>query len=128
MEKPSLRMITIFPNSYYTIRPGIEVPRIVVEEIDHAPELEEIKKQLEFKSGQLIETIPYFTTLLSEPCIAFCDEEGKLKGLHYNAIATALWDLACRKDGVLEPGRPLRDYLVGAVIIIAGDKELLRNL
>ena len=128
MEKPSLKMITIFPNSYYVIRPGIEVPRIVIKEINHTPKLKEIREALEFKDDQLLEVVPYFLTLLGDPCVAFCDEEGKLKGAQYNPIATALWDLACRREGVLQKGQPLNDFLAGPVIIIAGDPALLRNM
>lgn len=71
-------------------------------------------------NGGLIQLVPYFSRYDGKDCVAFCNEEGKLNHLPLNASATALW--AAQLDV------PLVDYLVGPVVIISGDAELLRRL
>jgi hypothetical protein len=78
--------------------------------------------------GGYIELVPGFTRYMGKPCVAFCDEEGKLNGLPYNVRASELWygqmaDTFCSKD----TGWPL-DVLVGPVVIVTGDAELMEEL
>ena len=69
--------------------------------------------------GGYIETVPYFNTYKGEPCFAFCDEEGKLKGKAVNANATRLWyDIL---------GRVVGDFLVGDILIVQGE-DLINQL
>jgi hypothetical protein len=71
--------------------------------------------------GGWIEVVPYFTKLGDRPCIAFCNEEGKINGLRPNYIAQYLWENACPEiDGL--------DHLVGAIAIIVGPKEFLADM
>jgi hypothetical protein len=90
--------------------------------------------------GGYIEAVPGFNSICQDgravPCVAFCNEEGKLQGLPFNNSATALWDRALRRivgdDGGLmypnglsgDEGRPA-DVLVGPVIVLIGDDEFM---
>lgn len=72
-----------------------------------------------------IELIPYFETYKGKPCMAFCNEKGKLHGLPYNEPANLAWRVAFHKArGQL----PQPEYLVGPVVILTGDKEFLSAL
>lgn len=70
--------------------------------------------------GGSIETVPYWVRHKNKPCVAFCNEEGKLHGLKYNAIADTFW--------ALERSAHVYDHLVGDIIVICGDREFMRNL
>lgn len=86
--------------------------------VDRAPDYKMIKHGLD---GGSLEIVPYFSRYKGERCVAFCDEDGKNKGLPYNRIVTDLWfDMEPRAIGV--------DYLVGPIVIVSGDDDLLREL
>lgn len=87
---------------------------IVRTELTSPPGLEMLKKAV----GGWIECIPYFEKFEGKPCVAFCNEEGKLNDLPFNEVASALWFEA----GITN------DVLVGDVAIVTGDKKLLRSL
>jgi hypothetical protein len=91
-----------------TIRPDGST---VSQEIEAEPELQTLNDIV----GGYIELIHGFTTFGNEPCIAFCNEEGKLHGLPLNIPATLLWRQA---------GAATTDQLVGNVAIITGDAIL----
>lgn len=80
----------------------------------YAPKYEEMKAVID---GGYLETVPYFDTLLDKPCVAFCDEEGKLKGLRLNFRATRYLQAAMATFG----GAKLGDVLVGPVVIVCAD-------
>lgn len=88
-------------------------------EHDSAPDLDFLQQAV----GGFIETVPYFETItingITHPCVAFCNEEGKLENRPYNTIATQHWYHAMR--------RASNDYLVGSVIILYGDDEFMRS-
>jgi hypothetical protein len=65
--------------------------------------------------GGYIEIVPLFYTYNSHRCVAFCNEEGKLKGLPYNPVATALWHQQAKADEVL----------FGDVVVCYGDDEFM---
>lgn len=65
--------------------------------------------------GGYIEAVPYFNSYGGEPCVAFCNEEGKLDGLPVNEVATAAWGEVLAKHG------GLFDLLVGDIVIVTGD-------
>lgn len=77
--------------------------------------------------GGLIEAVPAFNTIEQggqvAPCVAFCNEEGKLEGQTLNVPATALWLAAQRRDGV-----SIDDVLLGQVVILTGDDEFMESL
>lgn len=78
-------------------------------------------EQLHAAVGGYIEMVPFFTTFEGNECVAFCNEEGKLEGLPPNIPAQILWQIAVR--------RVIRDdLLVGPIVVITGDEELLRAL
>lgn len=87
---------------------------VEVQPIDAEPELEVLQKIV----GGYIEVVPGFKLFEREPCIAFCNEEGKLQGLPYNATATVLWGLQMHR-------RP--DNIAGNVAIITG-ADILRAM
>jgi hypothetical protein len=68
--------------------------------------------------GGYIEEVPGFTKFHRKACVAFCNEEGKLKGLPVNSVATNLW----RKQ--TQAG----DFLVGNVVIVQGDDAFMESL
>lgn len=67
-----------------------------------------------------IELVPWFDTYEGEPCVAFCNEEGKLNDLPVNATATEAWHYSI--------GRPHTDVLVGDVVIFTGDQAFMASL
>lgn len=62
--------------------------------------------------GGLVQIIPLFNKFEGRPCVAMCDEEGKLKGYPTNTRATVEWAKAAGGTG--------GDYLVGPVVIVTG--------
>lgn len=74
--------------------------------------------------GGHIEGVPMFDSVpvggRVRRCVAFCNEEGKLKGLPVNIAATRLWWHAVGRD----PG----DMLVGNVAVVWGDEEFMGEL
>lgn len=68
--------------------------------------------------GGFIQECLYFTKLTHSGTayargVAYCDEEGRLRGLPHNAAATAAWCAAC------PAGDPGRMQLVGNVVFLA---------
>jgi len=94
-------------------------------QIEGPPQLEMLKGAI---GGGHLEVVPYLDTVgikgIVHKCIAFCDEEGKIKGLSFNRVANELWHLAqlARKRVVIS------DRLVGPVAIVYGDKEFMEEL
>ena len=75
---------------------------------------------LQVAVGGYLETVPAFDKYDGQDCVAFCNEEGKLRKLPFNSKATLLWDEAT--------GGAFDDILVGDVVIITGDDELLEAM
>jgi hypothetical protein len=78
--------------------------------------------------GGFIETVPYFHSFVPPgsnepvPCVAFCDEEGKLKDsprLGINHEATQLW---------IKAYPHCDDILIGPIVILWGDAAFMRSL
>jgi hypothetical protein len=68
-----------------------------------------------------IEIVPRFNKFGGRPCIAFCNEEGKMQGKLPNHLAQILWE-----ENV---GRIINeDQLVGNIVIIVADPAFLRNM
>jgi hypothetical protein len=88
---------------------------IVCTELTSTPNLKMLQKAV----GGYIETIPFFEKYEGKPCVAFCNEESKLKGLKPNHTATELWD---------KNGYSGYDHIVGDIAIITGDQDLLGAL
>jgi Domain of unknown function (DUF3846) len=82
--------------------------------ITEVPTLEFLQKEV----GGWLELIPRFNACVAGPCIAFMDEEGAMKDLPVNRIASDLW------KGCWDKAIPIR----GNVVVIAGDKEMLASL
>lgn len=84
--------------------------------------------------GGYLEPIPWFNTIgISVPgsghatlmnCVAFCDEEGKNKNKPLNECATDAWAKSVHRLGKGD----LKDYLVGNVVVLFGDKEFMEKL
>jgi hypothetical protein len=68
--------------------------------------------------GGFIQLVPGFTHYMNHPCIAYCNEEGKLYDLPVNKEATMAW-----RRCSFTP-----DILVGDVLIISGDREFMETL
>lgn len=99
---------------------------------DRAPTLEELKGAI---GGGYLEAVPGFDSVIYNDivmsCVALCDEDGKRKRLDLNAAASIAWDRALRRQGEtlvdLKTSRA-RDYLVGSVVVLFGDKEFMGSL
>ena len=85
--------------------------------LDRPVKLDDLKKAI---GGGLIEAVPYFNKYNGEPCVAFVDEEGKLKGFQPNPAAQALWQKIC--------SGAFRDQLVGRLAIVQGDDAFMETL
>jgi hypothetical protein len=98
-------------------RAGSERPE--VQELVAPPELEWLQGIV----GGYIEGIPHWDRIewcgASRPCIAFCNENGKLDGLPLNRTATREWYAIV---GIVP------DVLVGDVVVLFGDREFMREL
>lgn len=93
-------------------------------EITAEPPTEEIKAALD---GGWLELVPGFDSIEIAGtlwrCVAFCDEEGKLKQLELNQIATAFWQRALARNR-----KPFPDHLVGPVVVLAGNRAFMEAL
>lgn len=114
----------------FTYQPGRSTPD--AKPLDAAPTLEALQAGV----GGDIEHVPMFDTIQDDggathKCVCFCNEEGKLDGLPVNNLATVLWDRALKRSGhhglLQSNGRPA-DVLVGPIVVIIGDDELLEAL
>lgn len=80
--------------------------------------------------GGYIETVPYFDRIEVDgefrACVAFCDEEGKLKKFLVNPRANTAWikALTVRKKPFSKP----HDFLVGDIAVVYGDKQFMAAL
>lgn len=92
----------------YTITPDGKTTKT---ESESVPQYETISEAV----GGYIETVPHFDKYEGRPCVAFCNEEGKLDGLDPNPVAQQYWD---EQLGFYNP-----DYLVGPILIIAADTK-----
>lgn len=68
--------------------------------------------------GGPIEVIPKFTSWQGQPCIAICNEEGKMRNLPLNITATESWKFITETY----------DYLVGTVVVFQGSPEFLKSI
>lgn len=63
-----------------------------------------------------------------QPCIAFCDEDGKSKGRPYNETGSQLWAHALATNGTLEMQEGgvvwMTDLLVGPICLLIGAKAI----
>src|SRR5262245_34241587 len=106
-----------------TIQPYQSKP--AVRELTGEPPLETVKQAL---GGGWLEQVPGFTASVHGGqrmrCVALCDEDGKYKHLEVNNWATIAWDHALRASGhpglITSSGR-VADFLVGTVVVLAGD-------
>ena len=96
--------------------------------VDASPDLETLKDGI---GGGYLELVPGWKQIPFEngklqPCVAFCDEDGKRKQLPVNERATKLWFAMLQ----LETPRSqlFNDVLVGSVVILTGDEAFMRSL
>ena len=100
--------------------------RVEVTRFNREVTLDELKTAI---GGGYIEAVPHFRTIKIEgrlrPCWAICDEDGKLKNLPYNDMATAIWNEAFHR---LHGISTYPDYLVGDVAVLYGDRKFMEAL
>jgi len=104
---------------------AITDPPIIVE-LSAPPDAQMLHKAV----GGYLELVPWFNTIAGKRCVAFCDEEAKLKNRPPNRRATIIWQTALKAQGASlydESGNYL-DYLAGPVVVIFGDDELMESL
>jgi len=85
-------------------------------DLDKPPEL----KTLQELVGGYIEMVPRFTSFAGEACIAYCNEDGKMKRLPVNAEMTVLW-----AQNLGTTINMMRDELRGPIVVISGDREFM---
>jgi hypothetical protein len=88
-------------------------------ELAAVPRLEDLAGAI---GGGYIELVPHFKRYQGKPCVAFCDEDGKRKNMGVNTRATELW-YGQMVGPFIHP-----DWLVGPIVIITGDRALMRKL
>ena len=75
--------------------------------------------------GGSIESVPYFNSIVvfgkRWPCVAFCDEEGKIKEKEVNVRAQWLW---LQQRGAVV----IHDVLVGDILVVYGEAKELKKL
>jgi len=80
--------------------------------------------------GGWIELVPSFNTCRVgndvRHCRVFCNEDGKRENLPVNVVATAARYDAMKRQGLMNSS--FDDFLVGAVAIVIGDRELMEGL
>ena len=105
---------------------GDDGPPEEVIELTAPPPLEDLQQRI----GGYIQPVPHLKTIEVcggvYQCVAFCNEEGKFKQMPFNRRATELWRLAIERE--TEHEVHMRDILVGPLVVIVGDDELLGNL
>lgn len=88
------------------------------------PEVEDIHLAID----GWIEAIPHFSTIdyhgEIRQCVAFGNEEAKLRQMLRNGPATKIWHASLKRSGFNEPA----DYLAGKIVIIFGDRQLMKAL
>lgn len=104
------------------------------------PELREFDRPLTGQElhnvvGGYIEVVPGFRTVaycgVVLDCVAFCNEDGKRDKLPLNEFATLAWGRACHRSGLGELYQPdgiPKDWLVGDIAVVFGDREFMREL
>jgi hypothetical protein len=99
-------------------------------EFDRSPTLEELQASL----GGYLQTVPFFDTIgyggTVLNCVAFCNEHAKLDHLPTNEGATIAWERALQRCGyeLRDKSGALKDWLVGQVILLFGDREFMETL
>jgi hypothetical protein len=112
------------------IRPGdTDLPE--VREFARPVTLEELQTAV----GGHVEVVPMFNTLAFAAtvlnCVAFCNEEGKLDHLPVNEGATMQWERALKRTGHSlrdDKTRIPKDWLVGNIAVLFGDREFMGSL
>jgi Domain of unknown function (DUF3846) len=89
------------------------------QELAAPPALKDLQARI---GGGYIEIVPGFKRYMGKPCVAFCDEDGKRKKMPVNIHATELWYGQMKGPFIHE------DMLVGPIVIITGDRELMEEL
>lgn len=89
---------------------------VTEQQLERTPTLAELSRAV----GGYIEIVPHFNTWHGHPCVAFCNEEGKLQRLPVNLLAQVKWEESV--------GSPISDMLVGNVVVCYGDDEFMTAL
>lgn len=94
------------------------------------PDLEALQDEL----GGYLEQVPHLTTIdyrgTVYRCVALCDEDGRDKHLPFNAPADRLWTAAIARMAAPDRAAAVdpNGILVGVVVVIFGDQELMAAL
>ena len=122
---PMMSKVTLI-GSLLIYRPTYSEP--LIEGVRSAPA--RAAEQLHDLVHGYIKLIPHFNAIIHKgtkrACAAFCNEHGKINGLIINVPADAPWHVALERT--IGAVVPFDDYLVGTIVVIIGDKELMRNL
>jgi hypothetical protein len=113
------------------IPPGDIDVRPEVRRFDRPPSLDELTSAV----GGYLEAVPWFTTVAFAGtvfnCVAFCNEHGKINHLPLNEGATMQWQRALKRHGQSlhdDRNQAPKDWLVGPVVVLFGDREFMESL
>ena len=107
-----------------------EKPEPELREFDRALTLEELQGAV----GGYVEAVPGFRTIaycgVVLNCVALANEDGKSRHLPINHPATLAWGAALKRAGqeLADPSGIPKDWLVGDVAVVFGDREFMREL
>ncbi|MBO0716444.1 MAG: DUF3846 domain-containing protein [Rhizobiales bacterium] len=101
-----------------------------VRDLTRVPTLEELQEVV----GGDIEAVQGFLSVqfgtATVRCVALCNENGKHEHLPINMAATLAWERALRRIGIElrdVSGAP-KEWLVGTVVVLFGDREFMEAL
>lgn len=81
--------------------------------LDRAPTLQQYQEEV----GGYIQEVPHLTTFRGKRCIAYCNEEGLIRGLKFNSAASNLWFRTMQGRNPSRVLTPSHFYLHGPVVI-----------
>ena len=109
--------------------PGKNEPELI--EFSRPLQLDELRTAV----GGDIEMVPGFVSIgyggVVLDCVAFADEHGKLDHKPLNELATMAWARALHRLGHElhdDKSKTPKDWLVGSIAVVFGDKEFMAEL
>lgn len=107
-----------------------DAPSPDVQSFDRPVTLQELRAavggDIELVEG--FDSIAYAGTVMN--CVVLCNEHGKLEQMPINHPATLAWGRALQRIGITlyDGGGVPKDWLVGDIAVLFGDREFMKDL